>query len=321
MKKEELFELFGEINESYISQAHTDTRKKTRTVWVRLSTIAACFVLILSIAFTAEATKGTVSNLFAPLFGGAQTEIVEEIGVPIEASASVNGYTLTADAIIGDRYSFIVMYTLSRDDGQPIPDHVAFEKFTHTLGGSGSVIGDPIVKETDNPSVAHFSLRWHRGAPVVGKILTSSFSTLVIDDRDDETEDVVVAEGMWKLTFALRYPDATVEIPMHHLSVTDAGGSRYEVERMMLSAVGVHFDLILHEPDVDAFGGNFQVSIVLKDGTEIPLEGGGSGRWTEGDKKTEVTHYASFDTLINSEDIQAILICDTVYEINIPGEE
>jgi len=129
------------------------------------------------------------------------------------------------------------------------------------------------------------------------------------------------AEGMWKLTFALPYPDATVEIPLHHLPVTDAGGSRYEVERMMLSPVGVHFDLILHEPDVDAFGGNFQVSIVLKDGTEIPLEGGGSGRWTEGDKKTEVTHYACFYTLINSEDIQAIIICDTVYEINIPGEE
>lgn len=320
MKKEQLFELLGDIDENYIHQAHTDTRKKARTVWIRMGAMAACLILIVSVAFTAEASKGSVSNFFAPLFGGAQTEIVDEIGIPVEASVSVNGYTLTADAIMGDRYSFTVVYTLSRDDGQPIPDHAMFEDVTHTVGGSGSMIRTPIVKEEANPSVAHFSLIWERGVPLIGKIVTSSFSTLVIDDRDDETEDAVVAEGTWKLTFTLRYPDATVEIPMDHLAVTDEGGFRYEVERMMLSPVGIHFDLILHEPHVDAFGGKFTVAAILKDGTEIPLEGGGSGHWTEGDKKTEVTHYARFETPIAVEDIQAVIICGTVYEVHLPSE-
>ena len=86
--------------------------------------MAACIALVLSIALTAEATNGTVSNLLAPIFGGAQTEIVDDIGVPIGASTSVNGYTLTVDAIIGDRYSVMIAYTLSRDDGQPIPENI-----------------------------------------------------------------------------------------------------------------------------------------------------------------------------------------------------
>lgn len=35
------------------------------------------------------------------------------------ASVTVNGYTLTADAVIGDRYNIANVYTLTRDDGQP----------------------------------------------------------------------------------------------------------------------------------------------------------------------------------------------------------
>lgn len=47
MKKEKLFELFGDINENYISDAHGTQSKKSRPVWIRLGAAVACIALLL----------------------------------------------------------------------------------------------------------------------------------------------------------------------------------------------------------------------------------------------------------------------------------
>ena len=126
MRKDQVLDSLGRIDDEIIQKVNkARTVKNPKLKIRRWAALAACFVLILSMALTAEATNGTVSNLLAPLFGGAQTEIVDKIGVPIGASTSVNGYTLTADAIIGDRYSVMIAYTLTRDDGQPIPENIS----------------------------------------------------------------------------------------------------------------------------------------------------------------------------------------------------
>lgn len=50
---------------------------------------------------------GQRRDAFAGLFGGgpAETEIIDRIGCPIGASATSNGVTITADAIMGDTHS------------------------------------------------------------------------------------------------------------------------------------------------------------------------------------------------------------------------
>ena len=49
----------------------------------------------------------------------------------------------------------------------------------------------------------------------------------------------------------------------------------------------------------------------------MPLpDGGGGGHWTEGDKKADIDYYADFDIPIPREDIKAIVICGTTYELN-----
>ena len=101
MRKDQILDSLGKIDDQVIQKVNeVRNARKPKLQFRRWAALAACFVLILSMALTAEATNGTVSNLLAPLFGGAQTEIVDEIGVPIGASTSVNGYTLTVDAII-----------------------------------------------------------------------------------------------------------------------------------------------------------------------------------------------------------------------------
>ena len=271
----------------------------------------ACFALVFSIALTAEATNGTVSNLLAPLFGGAQTELVDEIGVPIGASTSVNGYTLTVDAIIGDRYSVTVAYTLSRNDGKPIPENIEFK--SHGIIASGYLT--PIKIDDRDHSTAHFHERLRRDKPLLGRVVTRSFSTLVTDNV--EGEDSVVAEGTWEITFTIRYPDTSEKLPVKDLVVFDEAGKKYQVKKIILSVMGIHMDVVEYDPIFrEASFIGFNAGLLLKDGTEILLEGGGGGKMTEGDKVRKFSYYFRFDNPIPHEDIKAIVICDTIYELN-----
>ena len=311
MSKDQIIDSLGRIDDDIISKVNrARTARKPKPQIRRWAAMAACFALIISMALTAEATNGTVSNLLAPLFGGAQTEIVDKIGVPIGASATVNGYTLTLDAIIADRYSVMVAYTLSRDDGQAIPENIDFV----SRGFNGSGYGTKILIDEDDPSIAHFHLRWRRNEPIIGRIVTSTFTDLVIDNGED---DEVIAEGAWQIKYTLRYPDSTEELPVKAFEVVDNGGHKYKVKEIMLSPLGIHLDMVFYEPEYE--GGIFQdfkMSLIMTDGTELPLEGGGGGHWTEGDKKADIDYYARFDMPIPREDIKAIVICGTVFELN-----
>lgn len=312
MSKNQILDSLGRIDDDVIQKVN-DARnvRKPKMQVRRWAAFAACFALIISMALTAEATNGTVSNLLAPLFGGAQTEIVDKIGVPIGASASVNGYTLTMDAIIGDRYSVMVAYTLSRDDGQPIPENIDFRR----RGFSGSGYGTKILIDEDDPSIAHFHLRWRRNDPIIGRIVTATFTDLIIDDGEN---DVIHAEGTWEIKYTLRYPDSTEELPVKPFEVLDDGGRRFKVEKIILSPLGIHLDLIFFDPDYE--GGvfkDFSMSLVMTDGTEMLLnDGGGGGSWKEGDKKADVDYYAEFDVPIPRDDIKEIVICGVIYELN-----
>lgn len=312
MSKNQILDSLGRIDDEVIQNVNeARVARKPKLQVRRWAAFTACFALIISMALTAEATNGTVSNLLAPLFGGAQTEIVDKIGVPIGASASVNGYTLTMDAIIGDRYSVMVAYTLSRDDGQPIPENIDFR----SRGFSGSGYSTKIIINEDDPSNAQFHLRWRRNDPIIGRIVTATFTDLIIDDGEN---DVIHAEGTWEIKYTLRYPDSTEELPVKPFEIVDDGGRRFKVEGIMLSPLGIHLDLIFFDPDYE--GGvfkDFTMSLVMTDGTEMSLnDGGGGGGWKDGDKKADVDYYAEFDIPIPREDIKEIVICGVTYELN-----
>ena len=314
MNKDDVIDSLGRIDDHVIQKVNNARLKKGRKLSFRRGlSMAACIALVLSIALTAEATNGTVSNLLAPIFGGAQTEIVDDIGVPIGASTSVNGYTLTVDAIIGDRYSVMVAYTLSRDDGKPIPENIAFK--SHEIMASG--YRTAIKIDSESPNIAHFHERWRRNKPLLGRILTSSYSTLVIENSKEE--DIVIAEGTWELSITIRYPDTSEKLPVKDLYVFDETGKKYQVKKIILSPMGIHFDVIEFDPVfAEASYIGFKTAVLLKDGTSISLDGGGGGSMSEGDETRKFSHYARFDFPIPREEIVAIVICDTTYELNDP---
>lgn len=312
MSKDQILDSLGRIDDEVIQKVNeARTAQKPKLIIRRWAAMAACFALVLSMALTAEATNGTVSNLLAPLFGGAQTEIVDKIGVPIGASTSVNGYTLTVDAIIGDRYSVMIAYTLTREDGQSIPENIDFD--TREISASG--YSTRIEIDEENPSVAHFHERWRRNEPLFGRIVTPSFSNLVTNKGKEN--EALIAEGTWEITFTIRYPDTSEKIPVRNLDVYDENGKRYRVKEIILSYMGVHMEVVEYDPVfAEASYISLQTALLLKDGTEVPLEGGGGGGMTEGDKTRKFSYYGEFDIPIPREDIQAIIICGTTYELS-----
>ena len=320
MNEDYLIDSIGRLDEDIIQRVNeVRISKKSRPNSRKWFSMAACIALFLSVVFTAEATSGTVSNLLAPLFGGAQTEIVDEIGVPIGASTTVDGYTLTADAIIGDRHNLAIVYTLSREDGQPIPEKVFFKEWqTDVIRGTSGGGSLRTVEDEEHPNVIHFVESWHRRVPLIGRVVTASFSTLAIYNEGEE--DTILSDGTWKLTYTLRHMDSSEKLPVDDFFITDDGGNQYELNSILLSPVGIHLDMTLQNASFEYFNHgafhDFNVRLALKDGTEIPLEGGGGGGMTEGDKTAEVAYSAMFDIPVPREDIKSIMICDAVYEMN-----
>ena len=97
----QIYEAIGEIRDSYIAEAEHLLYRRRRPFLRKLA--AACILLLLLVLpVGAELKNGYVSNLLAPLYGGAQTKIVDSIGVPLDASVTVGDYTLKAGSVAID---------------------------------------------------------------------------------------------------------------------------------------------------------------------------------------------------------------------------
>lgn len=291
---------------------------------LRTALILAAAAVLLTVTVGAELSNGTVSNFLAPLYGGTQTELVDSIGCPVDASTTANGYTLTADAVIRDRYNIVVVYTLTRDDGQPIPESVHFDQYSNSLyrfssgGGSMSMYRDDEMPENQVKFVEQWTstgrLLFFRNAHV-------AFEDLEVWDAESGTSSLL-AEGTWELNFTVRYRDTTVSVPVDDLEVAGTDGITYQIRKILLSPLGLHMDLkILNIQDLQAFfsqrRSDFTVSLLLEDGSELELGNtnfGSSG--SEGETTGKGDYGAFFDQPIPLEEISVLVICGTEVPVN-----
>ena len=90
----------------------------------RMVTVGVAAALVLAVGAGATVVLTPAGEVFSSILGGApaQTEIIDRIGRPIGASDTQNGVTITADAIVGDTYSYAIVYSIAREDGQPLFD-------------------------------------------------------------------------------------------------------------------------------------------------------------------------------------------------------
>ena len=318
MNSESLFFAIGNLSDDLVASAAITTKEpekiRFRFRWKAL--VAACLGLImLAFPVRAEMINGYVSNLFAPLYGYAQTEIVDKIGQPIGASTVVGNYKLTAEAVIGDKYNIAIVYSLSRIDGKPLDEGLNFQIYSNSLKTSGGASYSQILNE-DKTQLSIIEKWKGINNLFLNRNISISFSNLVVTTADGE-DIALVQEGLWNLQFCLRYEDTSVQILENEISVVDSSGITYQINEVFISPVGIHIDMTLPNPHINGIETgrqftNFSAAVVLRTGEVIPIENrllGYNGNLEN--EHLEGDFSALFETPLSISDISELIICDT----------
>lgn len=314
MDREDLYRSFNEVDDEVIQRSEKvspNQHAKKPFFTKRFAAIAACIAIFMGITLTTEAANGEVSNLFAPLFGFAQAEIVDTIGHPIGASASADGYILTAEAMVGDRYNVAVIYTLKREDGQPITDNLYFQDWeTDILSGTGGGGSLYPISDEENPGQITFVELWSGTRSLFGRYVTVSFSNLSIYDGE---EDHIIADGPWELNYTVRYKDSTTSVPVDPLQVVTEEERTYQVNEILLSPIGIHMQGIYFDP---VWGEqntlkDLKVSIRKKNGEIITFENAGGGcSFAQNAPSAKIHFEAMFQEPVPLDEMESLIICN-----------
>ncbi len=319
MNSEELLLAMNDLSEELVAEAAISEPKRKivhfRLRWKPL--VAACLIMaMLTLTVYAEVDNGYISNLFAPLYGYAQTDIVNKIGQPIGASTTVGDYVLTAEAVIGDKYNLAIVYSLTKQNGEVLEDDLAFSTYSNSLHRNGGASYSRVFSE-DKTKLSIIEkwtgtddLMWNRKASI-------SFSDLVVKDPTDGTLLRTVQEGTWDLQFTLRYEDTSKKVEIEPFSVVDTDGISYQIETILISPVGIHIDMNVPNMYLDGEGEEpyfreFTVSLVLKSGEMVTVNNNSLRQ--HGDMKAlslDASYSALFETPIDISDIQELIVCDT----------
>lgn len=223
----------------------------------RVLRIAASVAIAVGIGLGATSTYAAVtqrslSAVFSDIFGGApaQTEIIEKIGHPIGATATSNGVTVTADAVIGSQTSCTMVFSIARDDGNPLGNLVPAADSTLPLlwmasdiqiDGIQGIGGGGYFYDADpaDSSVQYVYTINNATAPDGGGLAGHTARVHLSDlslasDRSAETE--AIAKGSWDLKFQLAYQDSSIALQAgQHLELDGTG---IIVDKLSVSSVG-----------------------------------------------------------------------------------
>lgn len=286
-----------------------------------------------------------VLGLVDDVFNGApaNTEVVSKIGRPIGASAHANGVTITADAVIGDAQNYVIVYSISRDDGKPITEVKADEygnlplKFggqttwVHGVWGANgsSHFYDSDPSDNSIQYVEEMSLSTD-GASIVGQTAYASFTDLcVFDSESAQTEPVI--SGHWNLKFKMNYEDAAVEIPSGQ--VFSINGLEATMDKLSISPIALSLSYTVHEaanlPDapsgqmppelearMDQLMNLGMVTITLRDGSTITFRDLGGGSSDSRDQNSTRVEKSSFlPRIIDASEVSSVTIGDTTFSV------
>lgn len=312
-----LHNAIGDIQDSFLEEAEDVLKGKRRHPLYRLA--AACLALLLiALPVGAEVKNGYISNLLAPLYGGVQTEIVDSIGVPLDASVTVGDYTLKADAVIGDRYNLTIIYSLTHVEGKTLSEWTRFDGWKSQ--GVRRNSGYLSFQISDDGKTMHLMerLTGNQRLFLFKRDFQVDFTDLIIWDPEAAVGHPL-QEGHWQLRFTIRYEDTTETVWRGRKAVTDQNGGVFTIRKIELSPVGMHIDLdypALYFEDVGKGHEAFQVSLLLKDGTVVTIEDFGMGGGGKTDGKTwDYNFRTMFDTPIPRGDLKSLWICDTEFPI------
>ena len=305
-----------------------------------LRAAAAAALLLLAatgIAYATGAADRVVDALRAAFGRQGVTETagktdLEQLGTPLEESASGDGITVTADVIAGDENLCAVAYTFARDEGASF---AAYDDGTPALGllqesisvnGAGRVSGTHSRWIDDDPDdgtvqlIEIYALDARKaGAGGLRVSFEVTFSGLVEPDSETRSEHMV-AEGPWTLAIDGTYRNSSIELE-GNVPVTLRKGSG-TVASASVSPVGARIVLKAsdetwsRDPDGawDAMAWT-PVRVVLTDGTEFFATDVGSPQHaSEGAQSQTCARTLVFDRIVSADEISSVIVGDATLQ-------
>ena len=98
MKKEDLFDTLGDINNQYIKEAHMNNKRKNNFAWVKWGTIAACFALLV-LCIPMVTRLSPVEDTNTPTVEDLQNNKEESVNIQESKSTEIED---TSETIIED---------------------------------------------------------------------------------------------------------------------------------------------------------------------------------------------------------------------------
>ena len=343
--KKEMSELrFTEIQKKALAEAAASaarTPAKRRRPVFRTALIAAAMAAVLVVGSSAAGILPSPAEIFTPLFGGAaaQTEVIDKIGRPIGASDTDNGITITAEAIMGDQYNAVIVYTLTRDDGERfLPEgksldetHLMIDGFNGaswvrgcTQGGSWFVDEDPEDNRIQLVETASSNAVMTKGTA------NASFEDLQYWNTETEQAELLYP-GKWKLRFEVDYEDCSLHLGGGETFSQD--DMNFTIDELTISPIAVRVaytaDMAVvwsdapsgrqspeDAPKAQRFLENIEILLTKTDGTVIDFDN--SGGSVSPDYEAGVSHCSKgqvFDEIIPLEDMASLSVGGVTYEI------
>lgn len=333
-KEEMLKKLMTDLEEMEHGGKPKSMRRKLSRVAV--AGIAAAMILSVGAGATVVYNK-LASESFAGVFGTAHTEIIDKIGRPVGASDTDNGVTITADAIIGDKYHYAITYSIAKDDGTPLDIDLnktvgegvlpmGFDSDDVSLAGwRGGAHGSAYFYDADptDNAIQYVMTREISDGEVMHRKATAEFENLY--KFDENGTRVPVVEGNWKIKFALDFEDASVDLPTGQ--TFEQYGMEYRIDNISLSPIALRVDYTVNkevEWDPNAGSGrvnehdaeqinryleNIKIFVNKIDGTVVDMSNSG-GSISKSDNGGETTCQKGnlFEEVIPLEDVTSITI-------------
>ena len=311
----------------------------------RIAAVGVAAAVVLTVGASATGVLKTASEAFQGVFGPtADTEIIDQIGRPVGASDTSGGVTVTADAIIGDKYHYAITYSIVKDDGTAFDIDLTntvgngvlpltFEESDCTLSGYlGGTHGGSYFFDADpaDNAIQYVETREISNGEVRGHTVRAKFKDLCV--YDDEMNRVLLAEGDWSFKFNLDFEDTSVSLPAGQ--TFDLNGMTATIDEITLSPLALRVDYTVDSEvqwDENAQSGrqsdhdseqmnryfeSVQILVNKADGTSLDLSLAGGSISPEGGKticqKDEI-----FSEIIPLEDIVSV----TVQGIDIPVQQ
>ena len=322
-----------------------------RFPWLKAAAVVAAVVAALGAGgYSVAAAAGilpTPSEVFSDIFGDApaQTQVIDKIGRPLEASSTSNGMTVTAKAVIGDANGCTIVFDIEWDDDYA-PDlsrariegsdklYLTWSKARNSLSidGAASAVGASYFYDAD-PSdnsiqyVEQFDqVKLFFGNSIVGRTARLDFNELSLITPDGLEP---IAAGNWDLKFRLNYEDASIALVAGQK--TSLSSHDVTIQAINVSPVGVSvtYDIAYQAKYTDSSNGEqsehdqnetdkvfgLPIQVVFADGTvEDAADGGGTS--TEHDGITTVTKSRTFDRVHDTASIVSVTVGNVTVPMN-----